>query len=192
MLFGREAISPPATPLSPLINPSALLARGITVYASPCSVYLVPLIWKARVLALSKVDGCATKQAACQLENSRPEPQEKILQPFRPEAPRLTNEVSPNQFENNYFTEMCSGSEAGSYLRLIDLVYHSTLGLRVIKTKRRARPQAQPAWRQRSSQHFSDTPPPASPPPPATPETKLYEFFGGLVVWAILKPFRTF
>jgi len=27
-----------------------------------------------------------------------------------------------------------SGSEAGSYLRLIDLVYHSTLGLRVIKS----------------------------------------------------------
>jgi len=27
-------------------------------------------------------------------------------------------------------TEMCSGSEAGSYLRLIDLVYHSALGLR--------------------------------------------------------------
>ena len=36
------------------------------------------------------------------------------------------------QFENNYFTEMCSGSEAGSYLRLIDFVYHSTLGLRVM------------------------------------------------------------
>ena len=29
------------------------------------------------------------------------------------------------------------GSEAGSYLRLIDFVYHSTLGLRVIKKKRR-------------------------------------------------------
>jgi len=28
---------------------------------------------------------------------------------------------------------MCSGSETGSYLRLIDFVYHSTLGLRVIK-----------------------------------------------------------
>ena len=26
---------------------------------------------------------------------------------------------------------MCSGSEAGLYLRLIDLMYHSTLGLRV-------------------------------------------------------------
>ena len=26
-----------------------------------------------------------------------------------------------SQFKNNYFTEMCSGSEAGSYLRLIDL-----------------------------------------------------------------------
>jgi len=33
--------------------------------------------------------------------------------------------------------EMCSGSEAGSYLRLIDFVYHSTLGLIVIKKKRR-------------------------------------------------------
>jgi len=30
---------------------------------------------------------------------------------------------------------MCSGSEADSYLRLIDFVYHSTLGLRVIKKK---------------------------------------------------------
>ena len=37
--------------------------------------------------------------------------------------------------EMNYFTEMCSGSEAGSYVRLIDFVYHSTLGLRVIKKK---------------------------------------------------------
>ena len=35
-----------------------------------------------------------------------------------------------------YFTEICSGSEAGSYLRLIDFVYHSTLGLRVIKKKK--------------------------------------------------------
>ena len=31
---------------------------------------------------------------------------------------------------------MCSGSKAGSYLRLIDFVYHSTLGFRVI-TKRK-------------------------------------------------------
>ena len=31
-----------------------------------------------------------------------------------------------SQFENNYFTEMCSGSEAGSYLRLIYLMYLST------------------------------------------------------------------
>ena len=31
---------------------------------------------------------------------------------------------------------MCSVSEAGAYLRLIDFVYHSTLGLRVIKKKR--------------------------------------------------------
>jgi len=32
---------------------------------------------------------------------------------------------------------MRSGSEAGSYLRRIDFVYHSTLGLRVIQKKRR-------------------------------------------------------
>ena len=32
---------------------------------------------------------------------------------------------------------MCSGPEADSYLRLIDFVYHSTLGLRVIKKKSR-------------------------------------------------------
>ena len=31
---------------------------------------------------------------------------------------------------------LCSGSEAGSYLRLIDFVYHSTLGLRVLKKKK--------------------------------------------------------
>ena len=35
--------------------------------------------------------------------------------------------------------EMCSGSEAGSYLRLIDFVYHSTLGLRVIKKEKKDR-----------------------------------------------------
>jgi len=32
---------------------------------------------------------------------------------------------------------MCSGSEAGSYLRLIDFVYHSTLGLGVIKKNKK-------------------------------------------------------
>ena len=32
---------------------------------------------------------------------------------------------------------MCRGSEAGSYFRLIDFVYHSTLGLRVIKKRKK-------------------------------------------------------
>ena len=41
----------------------------------------------------------------------------------------------PGQFENDYLTEMCSDSEAGSYLRLKDFVYHSTVGLRVIDEK---------------------------------------------------------
>ena len=42
----------------------------------------------------------------------------------------------PSQLENNSFTKTCSGSEADSYLRRIDLVYHSSLGLRVIKKKK--------------------------------------------------------
>jgi len=46
------------------------------------------------------------------------------------------NEYS-SQFENIYFTEMCSGSEAGSYLRLVDFVCHSTLGLGEIKKKKK-------------------------------------------------------
>jgi len=33
--------------------------------------------------------------------------------------------------------QLCSGSESGSYLRLIDFVYDSTLGLRVIKKKKK-------------------------------------------------------
>ena len=40
---------------------------------------------------------------------------------------------------NYYFTEMCSGSEVGSYSRLMDFVYYSTLGLRVINKKKRSR-----------------------------------------------------
>ena len=42
---------------------------------------------------------------------------------------------------------MCSGSEAGSYLRRIDFVYHSTLGLRVIKRRRRKATLKRSWWR---------------------------------------------
>ena len=45
--------------------------------------------------------------------------------------------MTTSQSENNYFAEMRSGSEAGSHLRLIDFVYHSTLGFRVIKKKKK-------------------------------------------------------
>ena len=33
---------------------------------------------------------------------------------------KFVNLLCASQFKNNYFTEMCSGSEAVSYLRLID------------------------------------------------------------------------
>jgi len=47
---------------------------------------------------------------------------------------RCENEITSIIYD--YFTELCSGSEAGSCLRLIDFVYHSTEGLRVIQKKR--------------------------------------------------------
>ena len=48
--------------------------------------------------------------------------------------------VRHRYYLNNYFTEMCGGSEAGSYLRLIDFSYHSTLGLRERKLRSRGTP----------------------------------------------------
>ena len=42
-----------------------------------------------------------------------------------------------SQFENNYFTRMRSVPEAGSYYKLVDFAYHLTLGLRVIKKKKK-------------------------------------------------------
>jgi len=45
--------------------------------------------------------------------------------------------AAPDSHTNLYL--LCSGSEAGSYLRLIDFVYHSTLGLRAIKKRKRLR-----------------------------------------------------
>jgi len=55
--------------------------------------------------------------------------------------------ASPRGEGPPYFTEMCSGSEAGSNLRLIDFVYHSNLGLRVIN-KDHPRGGAYPEYRE--------------------------------------------
>ena len=59
-------------------------------------------------------------------------------------------------FKNNYFAERCSGSEEGSYFRLIDFVYHSTLDLRVIKRREEARlPHSQPRHPRRAVSQLS-------------------------------------
>ena len=51
--------------------------------------------------------------------------------------PRFGFQVLGSEFRaSGYMLEMCSGAEAGSYLRRIDFVYHSSPGLRVIKKKR--------------------------------------------------------
>ena len=49
---------------------------------------------------------------------------------------KLRQPLADERNENNCFTEMCSGPEAGSYFRLTDFVYHLTLSLRVITKKR--------------------------------------------------------
>jgi len=41
--------------------------------------------------------------------------------------------LAPGALVGNFFTEICSGAEAGSYSRIMDLGYHSTLGLRAIR-----------------------------------------------------------
>jgi len=45
---------------------------------------------------------------------------------------RFRERVSDQGFE---VTEICSGSEAGSNLRLIDFVHHSSVGLRLVTKK---------------------------------------------------------
>ena len=55
---------------------------------------------------------------------------------------------------------LCSGSEAGSYLRLIDFVYHSTLGLRVISSTgcfRRCSCSSTPGTTRQTIQHHPET-----------------------------------
>jgi len=61
---------------------------------------------------------------------------------------------------------MCSGPEAGSYLRLIDFAHHSTLGLRVIKKEKKKKGDGQPCQSQlldscpgNTSQHVCHVPP---------------------------------
>ena len=52
--------------------------------------------------------------------------------------PALISACCPSKvFPSLLVRGSCSGFEAGSYLRLIDFVYHSTLGLRVIKKKKK-------------------------------------------------------
>ena len=53
------------------------------------------------------------------------------------EASESCTDRCSSHFENNYFIEICSGPEAGLYLRLIDVVYHSNLDLIVIKKKKK-------------------------------------------------------
>ena len=42
-----------------------------------------------------------------------------------------------DQFENNFFADMCNGSDADPYLRLIHLLYQSTLRFRVMKKRKK-------------------------------------------------------
>ena len=96
--------------------PENILSRGFTL---------------DRVL-LSRVAGEEASRVRCvnmaHIRQSRPGSglvfQDQVLTTF---------DVVASWLSNDYFTEMCSGSDAGSHVRRIDFVYHSTLGLRVIK-----------------------------------------------------------
>ena len=51
-------------------------------------------------------------------------------------SPRGVHSVCARRGDN-YLTEMCSDSEEGSYFKAHRLVYHSTLGARVIKKRKK-------------------------------------------------------
>jgi hypothetical protein len=53
------------------------------------------------------------------------------------EVPHVLSSSDAVASSQLFHTEMCSGSEAGLYLRLIDFKYHSNLGSRVIKKKKK-------------------------------------------------------
>jgi len=48
---------------------------------------------------------------------------------------------------------MCSGAKAGWYVRLIDFACHSTLGVRVIKKRRRDSGECSQDHRERADAH---------------------------------------
>ena len=60
----------------------------------------------------------------------------RLVQPLRSflRRARLVPHLPPSEFENKYFTQMCGGSKAGSYPRLM---YYSILGLRFMKKERK-------------------------------------------------------
>ena len=92
--------------------------------------------WGARVevclVAISKGCGDGVVSATPLVVHQPLDPIQLVFQ--RGAACLVYGKKAP--LEKNYFTETCSDSEAGSYLRLIDFVYHSTLGLRVIHKRR--------------------------------------------------------
>jgi len=91
---------------------------------------------------------------------------------------------------------MCSGPKAGSYLRVIDFVYLSTLGLRVI-TKKMGAATSPLSWRRRAQRSASSSlllydlksmrikyepsSEPASPPVPLSSEYDTYKTVTALI-----------
>jgi hypothetical protein len=60
-----------------------------------------------------------------------------VVKPYEVFLSRFVVDRYSCQFENNYFTEICSGSEAGSHFWLTDFVYHSALGVTVMMKEKR-------------------------------------------------------
>ena len=76
---------------------------------------------------------CDTRNTTAGTQNRKHKTRNQKVFPTRPSSP--VPELSHPK--NNYLTEMCSGSVAGSYVRLVDFMYHSTPRLSVMKKRRR-------------------------------------------------------
>ena len=80
--------------------------------------------------------GCLRPLSARALRSPARDLQQVTSLKYQPALEPLHTSVKYSFLAPVSTTETCSGSEAGSCLRLVDFVYHSTLGLRVMKEKK--------------------------------------------------------
>ena len=117
------------------LSVSFSLARSLS--RSLCLSHSLPREWGAKRTSL--VEGVLLVPVRTRLLTTRHTPASALCFSGKWLPSMSCTDRYSSPFKNNYLTKGCNGSKAGSYLRLIYFVYHSTLGLRLIKKKAKTR-----------------------------------------------------